>query len=93
MKKENEIISKKYFKLELQKALDEQKSAILRETRIMIFESLETIKVYFEEQGKRHLTALSQGFRDELLVYKDEVMTHKEKLDNYGRRILALEER
>jgi hypothetical protein len=61
--------------------------------RVIIFESLETIKIYFEEQGNRHREALLQGFRDELLVYKDEVMSHKEKLDDHGSRIKLLETR
>jgi len=96
----SEIVTKKYFKKELKAELSnfvtkndmkEQKYEILREVRVIIFESLETIKVYFEEQGNRHREALLQGFRDELLVYKDEVMSHKEKLDDHGHRIKLLE--
>ena len=81
------FVTKDYITNEMKK----QKYDILREVRVMIYESLETIKIYFEEQGNRHREALLQGFKDEMLIYKDEVRTHREMLEDHRQRIGVLE--
>ncbi|GEM_PF-2927767 len=84
-------VTKDYFTKTLKKELGDQKHQILKETRVMIYESLETIKIYFEEQGNRHREALLQGFKDEMLVYKDQMKSYWERLDNHEHRIISLE--
>jgi hypothetical protein len=76
---------------QLKKELEIQKYEILREVRVITFEAMETVKVHFEERVERHMTALLQGFRDELRVYKDGIKMFMDKLNNHESRICELE--
>jgi hypothetical protein len=87
----SDFVTKKYLKVEL----DKQRVDIIREVRIMMHETMESgmenMKLYYQEETNRHMTALLQGFKDEMLVYKDQFKSFMEKLDNHEHRIGALE--
>lgn len=90
-KKLSNFVTRKYLKVEL----DKQKVDIIREVRIMMHETMESgmenMKLYYQEETNRHMTALLQGFRDDLRVYNDQFKSFMEKLDNHEHRIVALE--
>jgi hypothetical protein len=87
----SDFVTKRYLKVEL----DKQRVDIIREVRIMMHETMESgmenMKLYYQEETNRHMTALLQGFKDEMLVYKDQFKSFMEKLNNHEQRIGALE--
>jgi len=87
----SDFVTKRHLKVEL----DKQRVDIIREVRIMMYETMESgmenMKLYYQEETNRHRIALLQGFKDEMLVYKDQFTTFMEKLNNHEHRITTLE--
>ena len=75
----------------LSKELEQQKYQILREVRVITFEAMETVKVHYEERAERHMTALLQGFKDEMRAYKDGLKMFMDKLNDHEGRISNIE--
>lgn len=87
----NRFVTKTYLK----SSLKEQKQDILREVRIMMYETMENsnenMKLYYQEETNRLMTALIQNYKDELRVFNDQMTTHMEKLNDHDGRISVLE--
>lgn len=95
---EHEIVTKTFLAKELgilRAEMKEQKYDILREVRAMMHETMEGVmenmKAYYKVETERYMGALQQGFKDEMLYYKDGVKMDREKLDDHETRIMTLE--
>ena len=95
MIKENEIVTKKYLTKELSTFRKELKTEIMTEVRILMHEithgAMENMKVFYLEENKRHISALIQGVREEVQVFKDAMLMMNQKLDNHENRLQVLE--
>lgn len=100
----SDVVTKEYLKKELshfvtqeylKKAMQEQKVEIVREIRIMMHETMESgmenMKLYYQDETQRYMKALLQGFKDEMLVYRDQMTSYWERLDQHDQRITSLE--
>jgi hypothetical protein len=99
---EHEIVTKTFLakeletlRTEIRTEMKEQKYDILREVRSMMHETLEgameNMKAYYKVETERYMGVLQQGFKDEMLYYKDEVKVLVEKMNNHETRIGVLE--
>ena len=67
----------------LRLGMKEQKFEIINAVRVMIFEAMETVRVYYQDQENRRMGALKEGFRDDLRFYGDQMRTLNEKVDTF----------
>ena len=95
MIKESEIVTKKYLSQELSSFKKELKTEILIEVRVMMHETMEgameNMKMFYQIETKRHMTALMQGFRDEMRIFKDAMGMINDKVEDHETRLLSLE--
>ncbi len=85
------FVTKEY----LRGALISLKGEILSETRSMMYEimtiTFEGAKEYYRKESERYMSAMKQGFIDEMLVYKDGVFMIQEKVSRCENRLDLLE--
>ena len=82
-------------KEDLKKEFTFFKGEIISEVRKMNYELVNNIvenaKTYYLDETKKHMTALREGFRDDLKGYKDQVTTVSEKVEKCEERLDVLE--
>lgn len=85
------FVTKDYLK----SALVSLKGEILSETRSMMYEimtvTFEGAKEYYKKESDRYMSAMRQGFVDEMLVYKDGILMIQEKVSRCENRLDLLE--
>lgn len=82
---DDEVVTRGILKQELEKFRVSFKAEILAEVRIMIYgamaEMMESMKLYYQNETNRHLTALKEGFMDEMRIYRDELIGVRNRVE------------
>lgn len=94
MKLEN-FVTKDSLEIILDRRFGAFKIDIIKDFRAinhqMVNEIMENAKTYFSDESDKRMTALKQGFNDDLKGYRDGVATIQKKVDNHEERISGLE--